>query len=76
MHQMPAESNCSAPIKISGKAGKLIVFDSNQTHLHGANISDKLRRVLIVESQTFNEIYYGYNSQLKNKLHSHFNHTN
>lgn len=49
---------------VEGKAGTLIIFDSNQPHQHGAITSRKPRHVLIVESQTESEIGYAYNSDL------------
>ena len=64
-NEMPAESKILSPTKITANAGTLIIFDSNQTHLHGLNTSNKNRKVLIIESQSREEILYGYNSKLK-----------
>ena len=67
-NEMPAQSKILSPTKVTANAGTLIIFDSNQTHLHGLNTSNKNRKVLIIESQSREEILYGYNSKLKEHI--------
>lgn len=54
---------------IEARAGTLIVFDSSQPHRHGHRmIPGDARNVLQIESQTLDEIAFGYNQALATRF--------
>jgi hypothetical protein len=49
---------------IEGSAGTLVILDGSQPHQHGLVKSDKVRKVLQIESVPWAEVGFGYNRNL------------